>query len=184
MTQAAIAYLQRFPASERRVREVLRRRFRRLAAPAPADPVLSAWIDEAVVVARRSGLLDDAAYASALVQSLWQRGTSLRAMDARLRARGLAEDDRRRAMQALQEDARERTDDLVSPSAGAAHDLDLAAARRWLERKRIGRFARAGEPGDAPPPEGAWEQKALRALARAGFSYDVARRALAQPSDT
>ena len=50
-------------------------------------------------------------------------------------------------------------------------DPELTAAVTLAKRRRLGPFA-------AKPPDGEQREKHLAALARAGFSYDVARRVI------
>lgn len=108
----------------------------------------------AAVVARLAevGLIDDEAFAKRRVRSLNLAGRSRRAIEAHLAAKG--------ASAAV---VRSAVDDDDGTELGAA----LTLARK----KRLGPFAR--EPMDV-----AARRKALGALARAGFSFSVAERAL------
>ena len=150
----ALDYLGRYASSAENLRRVLTRRVRRRAPEA----VLAAatLIDALVARYRESGLLDDAAYASARVQSLHRRGESMRAMRAGLAAKGVAAADVADAVSALQ---------------AAAPDPDLAAACVFARRRRLGPFRRA----DAD------HARELGAFARAGFSRRVAEAVLACP---
>jgi regulatory protein len=105
---------------------------------------------------RRSGLLDDAAFAQARAQTLHQRGVSVRAIKARLTEKGVSGPEIDAALRALAED----TDADTTP--------DLEAARRTARRRRLGPW-RNGDERDAR------REKDLAALARAGFSYAVAK---------
>jgi regulatory protein len=68
----ALHYLGRYASSAENLRRVLTRRVRRRAPD--AVPAAAALIEALVVRYRESGLLDDAAYAAARVQSLHRRG--------------------------------------------------------------------------------------------------------------
>jgi regulatory protein len=150
----ALHYLGRYASSAENLRRVLTRRVRRRAPEA----ILSAvpLIDTLVARYRESGLLDDAAYASARVQSLHRRGASMRAMRGRLAAKGVSAAD---------------VADAVSGLQAAGPDPDLVAACAFARRRRLGPFRRA--VADHP--------RELGAFARAGFSRRVAEAVLACP---
>ena len=150
----ALHYLGRYASSAENLRRVLTRRVRRRAPE--AVPVAGALIDALVARYRESGLLDDAAYASARVQSLHRRGESMRAMRSRLAAKGVPAADVADAVLGLQT---------------AAPDSDLAAACIFARRRRLGPFRRAT----------ADHARELGAFARAGFSRRVAEAVLACP---
>ena len=150
----ALHYLGRYASSAENLRRVLTRRVRRRAPE--AMPAALALIESLVVRYRESGLLDDAAYASARVASLHRRGESMRAMRARLAAKGVPAAD---------------VADAVSGLRAAAPDPDLAAACIFARRRRLGPFRRAA----------ADHARELGAFARAGFSRRVAEAVLACP---
>lgn len=148
----ALHYLGRYASSAENLRRVLTRRARRRSPE--AAPKVAALIDALVTRYREAGLLDDAAYAAARVQSLHRRGDSVRAMRARLAAKGVAAADVTNAVSALRE---------------AAPDPDLAAACAFARRRRLGPFRRAA----------ADHERELAAFARAGFSRRIAEAVLA-----
>ncbi|MGF1641482.1 MAG: regulatory protein RecX [Rhodospirillales bacterium] len=158
LENAALFYLQRFATSAENLRRVLMRRVERAARAHGTDPAEGAALVEALVARFRAcGLLDDRAYAVAQAATLRRRGWPGRAVRARLRLKGVAEDDVAAA--------------LATEDAGSG-DPDLAAAVRFAARRRLGPFRPA--EGAAASPE-----KDLAAFARAGFRYEVARRVLA-----
>lgn len=109
-----------------------------------------ALIDAVVTELVGLGLLDDAKFADGRVASLTRKGLSHRVVEHGLRAKGL-------------------TKDLVQ-SAAAGID-DVIQARQFIERKRLGSFRRGGSTPES-------RKKDLAALARAGFSFSIASRAL------
>jgi len=111
-------------------------------------------IEALVVRYRESGLLDDAAYAAARVESLRRRGDSLKAIRARLAAKGVPV---------------EVAIDAVSLLRDSAIDPDVAAACAFARRRRLGPFRRGA----------ADRQRELAAFARAGFSRRIAEAVLA-----
>jgi regulatory protein len=148
----ALHYLGRYASSAENLRRVLMRRVRR-RFPQVAQEA-KAPIDALVERYRESGLLDDAAYAAARMESLNRRGDSLQAIRARLAAKGVADSDVADAVAGLREGAR---------------DPDLAAACAFARRRRLGAYRR-------PAADRARE---LAAFARAGFSRRVAEAVLA-----
>src|SRR6516164_9273557 len=83
----ALSYLGRYASSAENLRRVLIRRARRHSPEAAQQ---AAVLIEAIVTRyRESGLLDDAAYAAGRVESLHRQGDSLKAIRARLAAKGV-----------------------------------------------------------------------------------------------
>jgi regulatory protein len=148
----ALGYLGRYASSAENLRRVLIRRARRHSPDAVHEA--GVLIEAIVTRYRESGLLDDAAYAAGRVDSLHRRGDSLKAIRARLAAKGVAA-----AVTAA----------AVSGLRDRAPDPDLAAACAFARRRRLGPFRRGA----------ADRQRELAALARAGFSRRVAEAVLA-----
>ncbi|HTM43486.1 MAG TPA: RecX family transcriptional regulator, partial [Polyangiaceae bacterium] len=105
-----------------------------------------------------SGLLNDQRFAQHLVSSWRERGLSAKAIRSRLQARGVAAPLIEGALVAHAND----------PVRGGS-ELDAAVA--FAKRRRLGSFA--GNPADRDQL-----RRDLARLARAGFAYDVAVRAL------
>lgn len=154
--EAALAYLARYAATEATVRRVLNRRIDRWARAQPdpeaaADQAATAraLADQEIRRLAAAGLLDDAAYAEHRGRALRQAGSSRRAAAVKLAAKGVAP---ATARAALGDDA----------------EAELAAALVTARKRRIGPF-RTREPDPV---------RELGVLARAGFSRDIARRAL------
>lgn len=158
---AALHYLGRYEASTQSLRRVLKRRLEGWARldQAELDEDGLALIETIIARLRHSGALDDARYAETKALSLTRAGRSERAIRAYLAARGVTAD---LADQALAQRAGE---------AAAGFDFDYAAALRFAEKRRIGRFR----------PEASrrvLRQRDLAALGRAGFSWEVAVRVI------
>lgn len=163
LREAALAHLARFAATELGLVRVLHRRVDRWARRAQdegqASEAIAAAITaaraEIVEIARRltaAGAVDDAAFAASRSRRLSHAGRSQRAILAHLAERGVAPETARAVFEEAPPD-------------------DLAAALGHLRRRRAGPFA-------ATAPDAPARMKALGALARAGFSHDVASRAL------
>lgn len=160
LERSALSYLERFAASSGQLRRVLLRRIRRAEMlgidQADAD---AARRHMETLVARllASGILDDRRFAEAQAQSLQRRGTSRRRIRQHLAAKGLG---------------RDFVEDAVEAIEPEGETSELAAACVLARRRRLGPYRTAGTRKD-------FRQKDLAALARAGFSLDVARRVLA-----
>jgi regulatory protein len=141
----ALGYLERFASSAENLRRVLHRRVRRRTADNETVQRAGVLIDDLVERYRRSGLIDDAAYAAARARGRPARGEPLRRIAAGLAAKGVAAEDRAVALDALRE---------------TAPDPDLAAACAFARRRRVGPYRRG--TGD--------RARELAAFARAGFA--------------
>ncbi len=158
---AALAYLERFPASTARLRQVLDRKVARYCRLSETEHTPQDWsgmIETLITGLRNAGYLDDSAYAHGLARSLALRGTSARMMASRMSARGLSPDIITQAL------ARQKEEQAETETEG-----DFPAALRFARRRRIGPFAHN---------TGKSEEKALATLARAGFDYETAQRVM------
>ena len=154
------------------LRAVLVRRADRSHAHHGGDPRESQPIIEATLVRMAElGFLDDRRYALALIKRLRGRGSSRRKIFARLREKGVDESLRGELLAEL-----------------GQGESELEAARIYARRRRLGHYRRAlDSSGSANTPESEDQddearrlrrQRELGALARAGFDFDVAARAL------
>lgn len=155
LDHAALDYLGRFASSSGNLRRILLRRVARSAAAgAPAGAKL---VEDLIARYLRAGLLDDRAYASQQAASLVRRGTSRFAIAGRLAQKGVPAD-------------------LIAPALASLDaekaDSEIAAACALARRRRLG-------PYRAPALREAARRKDLAALARAGFSLEVAKRVVA-----
>jgi regulatory protein len=162
LENAALHYLQRFATSAENLRRVLMRRVERSVRAHDTDrddtdrEVGAALVDALVERFVAAGLVDDRVYAEGRALSLHRRGTAARVIRGRLRQKGVGDDDIEAALATVAEEH---------------PDGDLAAAVNLARRRRLGPYRSTG-------PEPDRRQRELAALARAGFSYDIARRVL------
>ncbi len=157
LENTALWYLTRFGASAASLERVLARRVERSARHHGTDREEGlAIIARLIARYRRSGLLDDKAYAIARAGTLNRRGKPVKAITFALRAKGVTGEDIDDALLALEDQ-------------GA--DADMGAAARYVRRRRLGPFR-------AAPEREEHRERDLAALARAGFGYDVARRVI------
>jgi regulatory protein len=158
---AAIRHLARYATTQAGLLRVLHRRIERWARASGADAEAAAGPRglAAGIVAdlARAGLVNDTEFAAARARSLARAGRSRRAIAAHLAQRGV---------------------DAPTLDASLPDDpeAELAAALLLARKRRLGPFAPAAM--DAPA-----RLRALGILARAGFSQDIARRALAMDPD-
>lgn len=163
LENAALHYLERFATSEANLRRVLMRKIERSARFHDTDRGEgAAAVEDIIARFRRSRLLDDAAYAEGRARSLFLRGASARKIRMALIQKGVGEDEVNAALARLFDEAAEP---------------ELAAAVTLARKRRLGPFRR----GD----RAAMRERDLASLARAGFSYDIARRVIeAEDSET
>lgn len=182
LREAALAHLARFAATEAGLARVLERRVARWARRAldlgddpeqvrQAQEQAHAEIRSVIADMTRLGAVDDAAFAEGRARALSRGGRSRRAIMAHLAGRGI---DPERIEQAVQAARSEILDD-----AGLA---ELGAALIQARRRRIGPFS-LHPPSEDPAARTAARQRALAALARAGFSHETAMRALDSDRD-
>jgi len=161
LRDAALAYLARYAATEAGLRRVLERRIDRWARAANGsnDDIAAAKRAAGDIVARLAevGAVSDSAFAESRARRLARAGRSRRAITAVLVAKGVDGETARRAL--------------------PPDETELLSALALARRRRIGPF-RAGEALDE-----AGRRRELGVLARAGFPENVARRALAMPTD-
>lgn len=153
LENAALFYLERFATSAENLRRVLARRVERSARLHGTDPAEGAlWIDALIAKFTGINLLDDALYAEARVRSLRRGGASRRAIALRLRQKGVDGD---------------TIDAALTVADETAEEPEKAAAARLARKRRLGPYRPAETRRDN-------RERDLAALARAGFSYDVA----------
>lgn len=160
--EAALAHLARYATTEAGLARVLANRVARWVRQAGLDDEAAAealaagrgMVTRVVARLAAAGAVSDAAFAASRARSLAHGGRSRAAIAARLAAKGAAG----HARAALDEALPDR-------------EAELAAAAIAARRRRIGPFAVA-------PADAAARQKALAALARAGFPRAVAEAVL------
>jgi len=156
LANIALHYLERYASSSENLRRVLERRvFKASYFHEDLDTeVAKGWVDNLIGRYQNAGLLNDLTYAETRARSLMTRGTAARVIRMKLREKGVDADTIERALKAL-------VDDHPEP--------ELAAAIKLARRRRLGPYA------DPAKREGK-KDRDLAAMARAGFSYDMARR--------
>ena len=179
LENGALFYLERFSSSRENLRRLLMRRVQKSAQTYDTD------IDEGVaaiqdIIERFEdlGLLNDRLYATNKIKGYHRRGLSMRAMRMKLKEKFVDDGDIEGAFEALKLD-------VVSP--------EIEAAINYARRRRIGpyRSLRTQRYGEAPdvvddadlenltgpnhPSRVDYVQRDLGAMARQGFSYELAK---------
>ncbi|MDE0885949.1 MAG: RecX family transcriptional regulator [Myxococcota bacterium] len=180
--RAALRHLERYPSSSAGLRAVLERRAERSRTHHGDEEdreATAASIEATLARMSELGFLDDRRYGQALAQRIRGRGGSLRKVAAALHEKGISG--------ALRAQLLEEVGDA---------EAELEAALTYARRRRLG-VHRRGNPLGAPEADTPGDcehedseraerqrlkrKKELGALARAGFSFEVAARALDTP---
>jgi regulatory protein len=159
LERAALAYLERFAASTASLKRVLMSRIRRAgdAGDPNAERALE-WVQGVIEKMIRLGYVNDEAYARMKAASLHRRGLGRRRVEATLAQKGIGHQQVASALAAVAEE--EGAED------GPA--LERAAAWRFARRRRLGLYR-------AEAARAQMRERDMAALARAGFSFDIAR---------
>ncbi len=157
LRELALGYAARFATTAAKLERYLRRKLKERG-----------WADEAVppdfaaITARmvELGYVDDRAWGAARARGLTAKGLGQRRVAQDLHAAGVGRDDAAAVLTVDDDDDRETA--------------ALASALTFARRRRLGPFA--NDPAAARDPD--LRRKAMGAMARAGHSFDVARRVL------
>ncbi len=164
LEKGAFLYLGRYASSVENLRRVLNQRLvRARIRHRPVPEVARKWVDEVVAVCVARGFVDDANYACMLARSDLRQGRSRWKIQARLRQKGVGGEDIAGALDHILEDFED------------AQALDMAAARVFAKRRRFGPFRTAAKEQSRENRE-KMIRREIASFARAGFSYEIARR--------
>ncbi len=174
LQRAAFYYLGRFASSRRNLERVLERKTRKRHEDfSPPNQEEAGWIIMVADKCEALGLVDDRTYAIQKARSMHRAGRSTRRIRGELNARGVGEDDVGAALAALLEALSEPGD-----AAADSGEVDRAAAITFARRRKFGPY-RHSRMGAARLDEETRARRELAAFARAGFSYELARKILA-----
>jgi len=156
LENAALHYLRRYAATTTQLRRVLIRRVDASLRVHGGDrrEALS-WIDALIEKLVRNGLLSDGAFAEMKARSLRASGRSARVIAEKLRLKGVPEE-------LIQQKLGEAVEELSEDEA----------AHIWARKRRLGPYRRI------PETRAENRERDLAALARAGFSWAVAKRVI------
>lgn len=154
----ALYYLGRYESSAENLRRLLDRRIvkaRSKGAVVPAD--VEQWISAVVEETCRLGYVNDERFAISMVEKYRRNGKSERYIRLKLSQSGISAD--------IQKAVLKDNEEISSA------DAELSAALRLVEKRKIGHFRPSQD-------RILFRKKDLAVLARAGFSFQTAVRAL------
>ncbi len=150
LENAALYYLQRFATSSENFKTVLRRKIDKSCLFHKTDPAeFYPVVDRLAERYIATGLLNDPVFARAKTSTLRRQGKSQKAIEAKLQHKGLSKTDIANALTEIDE----------------SETAELDAAIALVKRKKLGIGRKEA-------------QKELAVLGRAGFSFEIARKAL------
>ena len=154
MSRRAVRYLSRFPSSEARFRTVMSTALKKRIEMAPTDthPELVGFIDTLTTYVTELGYLDDRRLAEGLLNSYRRRGEAQRLIRQKLKRKGIP------------------AEIIADTLADHTEETELASAVRYVEKKRLAK--------DWGTLDYRGRQRILQRLARRGFSYGIATKAL------
>jgi|GEM_PF-610142 len=168
LSNIALYYLSRFAASEASLRRVLQNRIRRaqmahpdFAADKSKQESLARAIDKIVDDHKKTGVLNDEAYAAMKVSSLRSKGRGNRRIALRLKQKGIAGD---------------IVEAALKPGDGE-EDAERKAALTFARKRKLGPYRPPAQNPDKKL-EVAQKRKDIAALSRAGFGYDIVKEIL------
>lgn len=180
LRRVAIDYLARYAASEAALRQVLERRILRqmmrdegFAADTEKQHALRTTIDAIIASHKQTGALNDAAFAETKIASLRRSGASQKRIEQKLAHKGVAKDVVRKTLDAFDEDH----------DAGASEEgngAEYQAALTFARKRRLGPFRTLIREELDTDAQRKQQARDIAALARAGFSYDIAKRVLGE----
>lgn len=162
LERAALHYLERYASSADNLRRVLQRKARRriFGGEDSLPDDLDVWIAALIEKLTRLKLLNDQAYAETRLRRQLAEGKSIGSIKRGMVAKGVGEAALKNAFSRMEAER----DEPIS---------DWPAAKAYARKRRLGPYR------SDPEQRKAMRQKDMAALARRGFSQDVARRILA-----
>lgn len=156
LKNVALWYLERYASSAANLRNVLMRRVRDSSAYHGTDPADgAAMVEELIRRYAEAGILNDRLFAETRARSLAARGSSAKMIRRKLMEKGVAAGDIDGALEVVREEG----------------GSELDAACRYARRRRIGPFRSAEKRAET-------RDRDLAALARQGFSFDIAAKVI------
>lgn len=158
----ALYYLSRYESTTGKVREVLTRRL--MTAERRGEEIPNeapAWIEKIIAQMVDLGYIDNNRYAENTFRRLTEAGKSVRSIAYKLKQAGLEED---------------VLSDLIEEQETTSGELDLTSALKLVKKRKLGLYRPESQ-------RAAYAQKDLAVLGRAGFSYEIAQKALKGEED-
>jgi regulatory protein len=185
LANIALHYLSKYAASEASLRRVLQNRIRRasmrdpaFAADAEKHAQLKTAIETIIETHKKTGAINDAAYAETKANALRRSGKSRRAIEQKLGGKGVA----RNLITAALDESDGLNDD-IGPDAepNTARHADLKAAIRLAQKRRLGPYRNPLTTSKIT--DEARHKREVATMARAGFSFDIIKKVLSADGD-
>ncbi|MBE6449718.1 MAG: RecX family transcriptional regulator [Alphaproteobacteria bacterium] len=153
----SIYYLQRYESCASKLKDVLYRRVLKIKMQGgEIPPQIEEWISKIVLKMQDLGYIDDMRYIENTVRRLQNNGKSMHYILNKLKQDGLSSD---------------LLDTFLQENTSNTFQTDLQSAQRLVYKKKLGCFRNK-------ELQKQMYQKDLAVLARAGFSYEIAKKAL------
>ena len=155
---SGLYYLQRYPASTHHFHRVMSRKIDKSLAhhqEPPREDCLQ-WLQSITAELADLGYLNDDLYLTAMVRSYRRKGLALKAIQAKLIPKGFSGSTIQDAVQNI---------DAENENTHGEYE----AAKIFIRRKKLGAYDEKNRFS---------EEQSLGKLARAGFSYDIAKKIL------
>ncbi|MGN7438276.1 MAG: regulatory protein RecX [Alcanivorax sp.] len=159
---SALFYLERFAASKKHFITVMMRKVKKSCMHHKdqdfdaCEKMVHALADKF----EKNGLLNDTLYTDSLVNSMRRKGLSTNGIVTKMMVKGIAKEKTLDALERLDNENHENR-----------HIAEKMAAITFARKRKIGPFFRGA-------PEDEDQTKSLAKIARAGFSYDIAKSVL------
>ena len=158
----ALFYLQRYESSSFKLKEILKRRIRRAKMQGIEIPeYTNQWVENVVKKMIDLTYIDDKRYAENTMRHLQNDGKSVRFICEKLKQDGIEKN---------------IIQNVIDDTNTTIDKMDCISAKRLVDKKKLGYH----RPEDF---RSLFYQKDLAVLARAGFSYEIAKKALSEPEN-
>lgn len=157
---AGLYYLERFAASKEHFKTVMKRKAKRSCMYHKEQDYNTCveLVNQLADQFEQSGILNDTVYTASNVNALRRKGVSHAMIIRKMTLKGISEENTRHALESHNADL-----------GYEARDIEIQSALILARKKKLGPFNRSEEQNN---------QKALGVFARAGFSYDIAKKIL------
>lgn len=168
--RSGLYYLERYASSTANFQNVMSRKIKRSCdfhGGTPSDHYTE--LETVIKQFIELGYLDDHSYARGQIRSYRRKGESARKISQRLKQKGVDDGIIEHALTEI--DAEDLTHfDRYDADIEGIKNPDVKSALRYIARKKLGPFRRKIDEKS--------KQKDLASLARAGYSYNIASKAL------
>lgn len=161
LENSGVYYLERFSSSSANFRRVMTNKIIKSCNFYEDDDVSEKkeWLEDVITKFQRIGYLNDEVYTKIKTRSLRYSGNSKRNIVGKLKQKGLSDNLINETIEAVDADIFD------------GEDGELESARKYVKKRRFGKYR-------TKPVQDNTKEKELASIARAGFSYDICKKAL------